>query len=282
MSPQRPQDLVFTLFGDYLLHRDGAVWVGTLIKLLRPLGLSAGATRTVLSRMASKGWLGAERVGRRSYYALTARGRRLLEAGEARIYRPPREEPWDGLWYLVAYSIPEEQRRVRDRLRVRLQWLGFGQLGNGLWLSPHQVRAEVTELAAELGVTEHVEIFRAHYQGHASTSHLVAQCWDLQALDGLYVEFLERHRAAFEALRSGSDVLTPVQAFVRRFWLVHEYRAFPLLDPYLPAPLLPEDWHGEAASALFEAYHDLLTAPAERYVESVLELHGGSAAARGA
>jgi len=56
---QRPQDLVFTLFGDDLLHQQGPVWVGSLIALLEPLSLSEAAVRTVLSRMSGKGWLEA-------------------------------------------------------------------------------------------------------------------------------------------------------------------------------------------------------------------------------
>jgi phenylacetic acid degradation operon negative regulatory protein len=62
---------------------------------------------------------------------------------------------------------------------------------------------------------------------------------------------------------------TPADCFVRRFLLVHEYRGFPLEDPYLPRQLLPKDWKGDEAARLFEEYHALLTEPAERYVESV-------------
>ncbi|HEX6069911.1 MAG TPA: PaaX family transcriptional regulator C-terminal domain-containing protein [Longimicrobiaceae bacterium] len=281
MRSQRPQDLIFTLFGDYLLHQPGWVWVGSLIELLRPLGLSPGAARTTLSRMGAKGWLDTLRVGRRSYYELTARGRHLLEAGEARIHHPPRDEAWDGLWYLVSYSVPEEQRQLRDRLRVRLQWLGFGQLGNGLWISPHRVRGEVNELAGELGVAEHVEVFRAQYQGWSSMEHLVSTCWDLGAVDRRYEAFLARHGEAAERVASGAERPSPEEAYVRRFWLVHEYREFPLIDPYLPERLLPAGWHGERASELFERYHGLLTGAAERYVDSVLELYR-VAPARGA
>ena len=75
----RPRDLVFTLFGEYLLERSETVWVGTLITLLEPFGLTEGTVRTALSRMVKKGWLEARREGRHAYYSLTPRGRRLLE-----------------------------------------------------------------------------------------------------------------------------------------------------------------------------------------------------------
>lgn len=273
----RPQDRVFTLFGDTLLHRPGPVWTGSLIALLSPLGLSPAATRTVLSRMRRKGWLEAVKRGRKSFYDLSGRGRRLLEEGEKRIYDPPRDEPWDGSWFLVAYSIPEERRSVRDRLRVRLTWLGCGQMGNGLWISPHDIEAEVREVAAELGTRDHVELFRAAHLGFSSDADLVAQCWDLPAVNAAYRRFLAEQEPAFErckaSLAAGS--LSPKECFEQRFRLIHEYRAFPFMDPYLPRELLPTDWQGDRGAALFEAYHALLTPPAEAYVDEVLVVANG-------
>ena len=98
--------------------------------------------------MARKGWLHSRRMGRHSFYDLTGRGRHLLEEGRARILHPSWDGPWDETWFLLAYSIPEDVRHLRDRLRDRLAWLGFGSLGNGLWISPHDVSKEVADIAA--------------------------------------------------------------------------------------------------------------------------------------
>lgn len=289
MPLPRPQDLVFTLFGEYLLHRPGPVWVGSLIALLEPLGLSPGSSRTVLSRMTRKGWFRTAREGRNSFYSLTDRGRRLLQKGEARIYRPPRDEGWDGRWFLIAYSIPEDTRHLRDRLRVRLSWIGFGSLGNGLWISPHPVEDEVAEVARELEVEEHVEVFRARHLGPSDADRLVASCWDLAGVNDRYRDFLKRHGEAFRDARAAAlgGGMEPEECYVRRFELIHEYREFPLVDPRLPRALLPEGWVGEEARELFQAYHELLEEPADRYVDQVLEEgrgadgRGGRAGGRG-
>jgi phenylacetic acid degradation operon negative regulatory protein len=278
MTDQRPHDLVFTLFGEFLLDRPSPTATGSLIELFRPLGLSPAATRTALSRMTRRGWLEVRREGRRSAYAPTPRARRLLEEGAARIHHPPRAEPWDGLWYLVAYSIPEARRALRDRLRVRLQWLGFGQLGNGLWISPRQVRGALNDLAGEMGIADHLEIFRAMYQGYSSPGRLVAQAWDLGAVSERYAAFIEAHADAYEALRRASAP-SPEACFVRRFRLVHEYREFPLLDPYLPERLLPSGWRGAEAADLFERYHALLVAPSDAHVHGIVG-GGASSSAR--
>lgn len=271
MSMSRPQDLVFTLFGDFLLHRPGPVWVGSLIALLEPLGLSATNVRTVLSRMAKKGWLESERHGRRSYYSLTGRGRRLLEEGETRIYRPRDQADWDGHWTLVAYSIPEERRAQRDRLRVRLEWLGFGSLGNGLWISPHDVAARVEEVARDLEVASDLEVFRGDHVGRSPSSQLVRHCWDLASLNAEYEEFIDRHLDDCVVLKDGVDSIEPREAYVRRFNLVHEFREFPLRDPFLPRALQSEGWAGECALSLFNYYRGLLAEPADRFVEPLVE-----------
>jgi phenylacetic acid degradation operon negative regulatory protein len=274
----RSQDVVFTLFGDYLLDRDRPTWTGSLITLLGELGLSPMAVRTVLSRMVKKGWLTVERRGTRSWHGLTKKARRLLEQGSERIYHRPASAAWDGAWSVVTYTIPEDRRTLRDALRVRLQFLGCGPLSNGLWLAPHDVEREVRSIAAELRIERYVEVFRGAHAGFSGPAQLVRQCWDLQDLNRRYAAFTDRWQLDFDACRlcgrgGGNDMhhacAAPAACFRRRFLLVHEYRAFLLDDPLLPRQLLPEGWKGETAARLFEAYHDMLAAPAERYVADV-------------
>jgi phenylacetic acid degradation operon negative regulatory protein len=286
MTSPRSQDLVFTLYGDYLLERVKPVWVGSLITLLGHFGVSPTAARIVLSRMTQKGWLTAQRRGARSYYGLTARGRRLLVEGRQRIYHPPRHQPWQGTWYLITYTIPESNRHQRDALRVKLQWLGCGLLASGVWITPHDVRGEVQEIAAALKISKHLEVFRAEHFGFSKTADLVTQCWNLSAINRRYAAFVTRWYAALDhcatcrsAARPGGGAsapcISPESCFVRRFQLVHEYRKFPLEDPFLPPPLLPKDWKGDKAASVFETYHAVLADPAERYVADVCDAGDG-------
>jgi len=234
----------------------------------------------VLSRMATKGWLKAERRGRHSFYRLAERGRKLLEEGEARIYHPPLDESWDGSWFLVSYSFPEDRRQLRDRLRVRLSWLGCGPLGNGLWITPHDVRSEIEEIADGLEIRDNLEVFRAEHVGFSNVVHLVDQCWDLPGINRRYETFIASHLPEHKHCRSAIEKggLSDEEAFVRRFALVHEYREFPLIDPYLPRPLQLPEWGGECAAALFNAYHDLLMPLADEYVDRTLAAAPGAEA----
>lgn len=274
MASGRPQNLVFTLFGEYLAHLDHPVWVGSLIALLRPFRLSEGAVRTVLSRMARKRWLTVRKSGRNAYYALSSRGRRVVSDSQDRIFHPPHQPDWNGRWSLVTYSIPEDVRHLRDRLRTRLAWLGFGSLGNGIWLSPHDVHGPVTAMAADMGLEGKLMCFDAHQVGEADHSALVERCWDLPRLAAGYEAFLSRWRVELEvctdALRAGA--LRDEDAYVKRFHLIDQFKDFPLEDPFLPYSLLPPGWPGDEAGRLVSDLHDLLEAPAHRYVESVVAL----------
>ena len=59
-------------------------------------------------------------------------------------------------------------------------------------------------------------------------------------------------------------------AFAARFHLVHEWRKFLFADPGLPDDLLPGDWPGREAAALFAAEATRLKPGTDRFVARCL------------
>src|SRR6266700_6837770 len=192
--PLNPRSLLFTLYGDYV-HPLGQedVRAGALVRLAGELGVSANALRSALSRMSREGWLSARRGGGPPRYRLTSSGRELIEEGIGRIYGRHRAA-WDGRWLLVSYSLPEPRRGQRDRLRQGLSFLGLGSLGNGLFVSPHDLRRPVRELIRRCGVEGEVTMHHGTLEWPADPAQLVARAWDLDRLGARYAEFLRRTR----------------------------------------------------------------------------------------
>ena len=187
----RTQFVILVLSGDVILPRGGRVWTASLLQMLQVLGVSERAARSTLSRMRRREWLRPERDGRHSLYSLTARGRRILAEGGQRIFEPRRLE-WDGLWHEVVYSLPENKRQLRNALRKRLAWLGFGRLAPGTWISPHNRQPEVEALLTDLGARGYVQYFSGlRLMGTADRS-LVERCWDLRGLNQQYARFVSR------------------------------------------------------------------------------------------
>ena len=266
-----PRAATLTLYGDYVLHRDGKIGIGSLVRLLSNFGLSEQAIRSAVSRMCRSGLLKANRANRKSYYSLTSEGHSLLTEGAQRIFQR-KESQWDGNWNIVTYSIPETMRRSRDRLRLELGWMGYGPLSEATWISPYDLTGEVKNLLRKLNIEEYVHIFGAQHQASTDPRKIVSRCWDLGKIHQKYADFLTEYRPKLEGhlkrLQAG-ETIEPSECFVARFNLIHEYRKLPFFDPDLPLELLPENWLRPQAAALFDEYRGLLTEKANEYFDSV-------------
>ncbi len=262
------QFIIFVLFGDVIAPRGGQIWASGLLSLLELLGVSERAARSTLSRMVRNGWLKTRREGRHSLYTLTSKGQRLLAEGGQRIFEP-RQRNWDGRWHLMVYSLPERKRKLRDDLRKRLTWLGFGCAAPGSWISAHDRQAEVEELLTDLNVGPYVHYFSDVRLAIGSDQEIVEECWDLKSLNRLYARFVAKWGPAYEKLANG-ECLSPGECFVQRFWITIEQSEFPRLDPNLPDALLPDDWQGDKATSIFNEYRNLLSERANEFLTAML------------
>jgi phenylacetic acid degradation operon negative regulatory protein len=174
---------LFDLYGDHLHARGGQAPVASLVRLLAPLGITAPAVRTAISRMVRQGWLAPVRLAGGPGYALTPRASRRLDEAAERIYS--RGDPqWDGQWHVLVVDRARDRAR-RDRVRAGLHYLGYAPLGETTWISP---RASV-ELDALLAAERlRAERFQASYTG--DPHGLLARAWDLDGLACAYRRWL--------------------------------------------------------------------------------------------
>ena len=74
-EPSRTGSIVITVFGDAIVPRGGAVWLGTLLEFFKAIDIYSGVVRTAMSRLAADGWPERTRLGRNSFYRLVQTGR---------------------------------------------------------------------------------------------------------------------------------------------------------------------------------------------------------------
>lgn len=261
----KARSLVFDLFGDYLRYRGGEARLRGLAALMGCFDVPEATVRVVLGRLRKEGWFGSRRSGRETSYYLTDAAWQLLDEGRERIFA--RESgPWDGYWRMVIYSVPESERPVREQLRTRLAWLGFGPLSASVWLSPHDRLAAVRAGLAD-EPTVRLDTFHSRSNGAHSDRDIAARAWNLGSLDRDYRALLETYRPRLQRYRGGE--LGPHAALVERVQLVHDYRLFPFRDPDLPPELLPAGWPGRTAHEVFLEAYGLLREPAEAAVDEL-------------
>lgn len=263
----KPRSLVFDIFGDHLRYRGGRAQLRHLVAMMEPFGIPETTARVALARMRREGWLSSRREGRSTVYALTEQAWSLLDEGRDRIFDRARD-PWDGTWSMVIYSVPESERALREQLRRRLSWFGFGPLSASVWISPHdRLDAVATTLGGASGAR--IDTFRSASAGRTADRDVAARAWDLEALDRDYRDLLTTYAARLPAYRDGA--VTGARALVERLQLIGDYRTFPFRDPDLPPELLPEQWSGRRAHEVFLEAHGLLRAPAEAFVDEITE-----------
>ncbi len=272
-TPPRAVPLIVTVFGDAVLPHGGRVWLGSLIRLLAPLGASERLVRTAVYRLAREHWLRAEALGRRSDYLLTDFGRRQFEAAERHIYAGGHAS-WDGRWRMLVMLPAKWSTAERAHLRRSLAWQGFGQLDGNVYLHPG---APLEESLAALDTEDfprlREKIFALTGTGPGDRHAIVRAAWDLAELSRAYGAFVRRYRPLAPAASAG---LEPERAFVVRTLLIHEYRRLLLRDPGLPGELLPANWQGSKARALCARLYRALAAPSQAHLRAVLRTAEGT------
>lgn len=264
------RSLVFDLFGDFLRYRGGEARLQVLMTLMGCFDVPEPTVRVVVARLRKEGWLQSSRDGRETVYALTDAAWELLDEGRSRIFQRA-AGPWDGQWHMVIYSVPETERALREQLRKKLSWLGFGPLSASVWLSPHDRTAQVSEAFVEDSSVQ-LDIFHSRSAGTDADRDIVARSWDLASLERDYTEFIDRYQGRLAGYRAGE--VSGKGALVERMYLIHDYRMFPFRDPDLPPELVPSGWPGRRAHELFLEAHGLLRGPAEAYVDEVIGVPG--------
>lgn len=84
--------------------------------------------------------------------------------------------------------------------------------------------------------------------------------WDLTAIDQGYRDFVAAHAPVADAAERARP--EPARASTTYVCVLDQWRTLPFRGPGLPAEVLGPDWHGPAATAVFERRVATLEEPA--------------------
>lgn len=262
-----PQHLLLALLGSYWSGRDEPLPSAALVDLLAEFDVNPSGARAALSRLSIRGLLVGTKDGRNTFYRVADGFRHLLPYGpiHTRAFAKPAQD-WDGVWTMVAFTVSEEQRRLRPMLRGRLQSLGFAPLYDGLWVSPHAPDKEL-DIALEIAPPQSCTVIRAS-ELPLPTRLAVASAWNLDPLGESYTEFIRTFRPVLRRLEQGRTGTT--EALVSRTRATYRWFVFAVTDPDLPQALLPARWPRATAHDLFVGLVDGLASLAVDRVREIV------------
>ena len=251
----RAWSLAVSFLGDCIVPRGGEVGVATIAEVLAAFGVDPGVTRTSLSRLASDGWVARQKVGRKSFYALTPRALAATETASRRIYAARHPESPCGWRIVYAGGLGKSEQAS---LRSALRWRGAAEFAPQAYLLP--AGDDPPDVSAAIAMA-------AEPLPEPDARLLVARAFDLAALGEDYARFVEAFAPVRERLETGRE-FAGLDALAMRVLLVHAFRRIVLRDPMIPAPYLPDSWPGLSARATMTAIWRALLSPSEAWLDA--------------
>ncbi|WFE93399.1 PaaX family transcriptional regulator C-terminal domain-containing protein [Micromonospora sp. WMMD987] len=250
MGRRQPKQLLLAFFGEHVVDdATGPIRASVLITVLEGAGVAAPATRATLDRLVRSGVLARGRSGRETLFALTEHGTAVLREATHRVRGPRPFDPQGGGWTLVTFSIPEDHRRLRHRLRSTLTWEGFAPIRDGLWLAPGEV-----DLAGSLGplrqdLAPHAVVaFHARELPGFPIGESVRAAWDIEAIRREHLAFIARWE-------DPAATATATSALTVRTMLVADWLALLRADPRLPAEFMGAQWPAARSVETYRRAH---------------------------
>lgn len=248
MRSRQPKQLLLAFFGEHVVDQDVPPLRATaLIEVLEGAGVAAPATRATLDRLVQRGLLTRERRGRGIVFSLTAEGGAVLREATERVRGPHPFQPHGTGWTLVTFTLPEDQRTLRHRLRSTLTWEGFAPLRDGLWLAPGEVdlAAALEPLRADLPAAALTAFHARELPGYAMADSVRA-AWDIDRIRDEHLAFIDTWSDP-DAAAPGSSPLSA------RAMLVADWLALLAADPRLPREFMDDDWPADRSYEVYWA-----------------------------
>lgn len=265
------RDIMATFFAYYWRNDPRTEVPGTfLVALMADFDTEAPNARATLRRLERDDLVVTRRSGRNLYFRAGPITRVRAEPGVSRILNFGRTDEWSGIWTVVAFSVPEQQSRIRMALRDSLRLEGFAPFYDGVWIAPGDLR----EVAIRKADVRGVEQLSAHLVEDSSfmlRGRAPIESWDLESINAAYSLVLDEAEDLAREFRDG--MLSPAAALVRRTLLLTRYRRLVPLDPGLPLSLMPDGWLRkdvrDAVAGVFDALGPLAAFRIDQLLEGI-------------
>lgn len=272
-ASKKSGSLLITVFSDVVAPHGGAIALGSLVDAGNLAGVSEQTIRSSVNRLITDGWLSSEAQGRRSIYRYSESGAKRDRLVQPRIFQNSNES-WSGEWHVVVANNWSTDPELYVQYVRDLTWTGFGKVSENVFIRPRVVdktvccNRELAEVIAPTSICFMAETARCVSQ--EPLVDLIRRTWDLDTIESRYKGFIDRYEQLLAAVWSNPR-LQGAQAFAIRLFMMHDFRRIRLVDPMLPATLLPDSWSGDKAFYIAHELYDLLIPSSEQYVMEFLQ-----------
>ncbi|MFD3617336.1 PaaX family transcriptional regulator C-terminal domain-containing protein [Streptomyces sp. NPDC058676] len=273
-----------------LIREDGTVSAEELYTVAATLGMSDQQVRLCIKRLVAESRFTHEGRGRKAVLHATDVTAQALAPNADFLRHAFRQDaglaPWDGVWHLAAFVVPESARTARDALRETLVHLGGAPLQGGLYVCANAWEPYVEDAAHRLGAHGALALLSTTDLRRGDTqdpAELARHLWPLQKIADRYHRLSRIAQPRLDRL-TGAGGLSPTELLTIAVELAAELTRAMEPDPLLPPQLVPQPWpgtqareliarcwaalpehdHGDARPTLFRLYTDITREAADR------------------
>ncbi|WP_232835792.1 PaaX family transcriptional regulator C-terminal domain-containing protein [Actinocorallia populi] len=239
-----------------LIREDGTVDADELYTVAATLGMSDQQVRLCVKRLVAEGRFTHEGRGRKALLHATEATTRALVPNADFLRHAFRQDaghsPWDGVWHLAAFAVPESARTTRDALRETLVRLGGSALQGGLYVCANAWEPYVEDAARRLDAHGSLALLTTTDLRRGDTRdpvELARDLWPLPEIAARYNRLVHVARHRLDRL-TAPDGLAPSERLTIAVELAAELTRAMEPDPLLPPQLLPRPWPGSLAREL--------------------------------
>lgn len=143
----------------------------------------------------------------------------------------------DFVYTLILTSFEQDQANLRQQSVRTLKNLGFGGMGNGVYLGIGDKRSALTALNSN----DNFKTLMTDKISPALTTNEVSEWWDLKIVKDSIAKINQQFQEIKLSNTRSNDNLTLLHSYLKLINLVSEYYAN---DPMLPKILVGSDWQG--------------------------------------
>ncbi|MCX5345397.1 transcriptional regulator [Streptomyces atratus] len=263
-TPTTPVQVPTRMLVEALIRTDHTVDAGELYATADLLGMTDQQVRLCIKRLVAEGRFVQEGRGRKALLRATGATVQALGPDVEFIAHAFRQDaglaPWDGIWHLVAFAVPEDTRTARDTLRTVLTRLGGAPVQGGLYISANAWEPYVEDEARRLGIHGRLTLLTTDdlRQGDVrDPAELARSLWPQDEIADRYRQLASVAEPRLRRLQDEADP-SSLQQLTIAVELAAEFSRAMEPDPLLPPELLPRPWPGTEARRLVAQCWQLL------------------------
>lgn len=230
-----------------------------LTYLTKPFKVAEGNLRTHLSRVAKKGDIQIEKVGREAFYSFSEKGS-AITANVAYSFKSPDWKKWKDSWWGISYSLPSSANKERYKIVKKMTAYRFALLHGGFWIRPYNTFENIDKVFGNSDMKSYLRLLR--FQPiKAFTVSEIQKIWNINEVNKLIKQAYSYLNGRMKTL----EKLSPEKALVEKMETGASIINALFKDPMLPYVYLPKDWKGDKLRKLFTQWDKTATEISKPY-----------------